>query len=174
MQAAALSPDNVRASKINLDSIASLNSCNNIDSCVDSKLTPLSPHFKVQVELRGRNRCASVAAMVDCGATTLFISERFVKINKVCMHPLICKIPLYNIDGSRNKVGNITRFICLQLWISEVEEWREFLITELGLKNIMLGLPWLRSVNPAINWAEGTMKVGSKLTNLQKKVDPGE
>ena len=33
------------------------------------------------------------------------------------------------------------------------------MVTELRLKDVVLGLPWLRRVNPRINWAEGMMKV---------------
>jgi hypothetical protein len=173
-QAAVLSPGKVCALKIDLDSTANLNPCNNIESCVVPELTPSSPYFKVQVELKGRNHCASVVAMVDCGATTLFISKRFVKTNKVHTHPLVRKIPLYNIDGSRNKAGDIDRFVRLQLQVGGVEEWREFLVTELGPEDLVLGLPWLRSANPAIDWAEGTMEVGLKMTNLQEETDSGE
>jgi gag-polyprotein putative aspartyl protease len=169
-----LSPGKVCASKIDLDLTANLNPCNNIDSCVIPELTLSSPHFKVQVELKGRNCCASVAAMVDCGATALFISERFVKTNRVRTHPLVHKIPLHNIDGSRNKAGDIGRFVRLQLQVGGVEEWREFLVTELGLEDLVLGLPWLRSVNLAIDWVEGTMEVGLKTTNLQEETDLGE
>ena len=81
------------------------------------------------------------------------------------MHPLVHKIPLYNIDSLRNKAGSISHFFCLRLQVGEVEEWQEFLVTELGLKDVVLGLPWLRSMNPAIDWAEGTMKVELKVTN---------
>ena len=107
--------------KINLDCISS-NPCNSINSCVIPELMPSGLHFKIQVNLKGWNRSASVVAMVDCGATALFISERFIKTNEVHMHPLVCKIPLYNIDGLRNKAGSIIHFVCLQLWIGEVEE----------------------------------------------------
>ena len=158
-KAAVLSPGKVRVSKIDLDSTASLNSCNNIDACIVPELTPSSSHFKIQVSLKGRNRSASVAAMVDCGATALFISERFVKTNNVRTHPLVCNIPLYNIDGSKNKAGNISRFARLRLRVGEVEDWREFLVTELGPEDVVLGLPWLRSANPTIDWAEGTVEV---------------
>jgi hypothetical protein len=100
--------------------------------------------------------------MVDCGATALFISERFVKMNKVHTHPLTRKIPLYNIDGSRNKAGSIAHFVRLRLRVGEVEGWKEFLVTELGPEDVVLGLPWLRSMNPAIDWAEGTMRVDTQ------------
>ena len=103
-------PEEVRASKIDPDSTMNSNPCNNIDACIVPELTPSSSHFKIQVSLKGWNRSASVAAMVDCGAIALFISERFVKTNSVRTHPLVHNIPLYNIDGLKNKAGNISRF----------------------------------------------------------------
>jgi len=100
--------------------------------------------------------------MVDCGATALFIGERFVKRNKIRTHPLVREIPLYNIDGSRNRAGRITRYARLRLQIGESIEWREFLVTELGPEDVVLGLPWLRAVNPEIDWTKGTMKIDPK------------
>jgi hypothetical protein len=147
--------------KIDPDSMTNLNPCNNIDSCIVPELMLLSSHFKIQVSLKGRNHSASVAAMVDCGATALFISERFIKTNSICTHPLVRNIPLYNIDRSKNKVDNISHFACLQLRVGEVEDWREFLVTDLGLEDVVLGLPWLHSANPMIDWAEGTVEVDS-------------
>jgi predicted aspartyl protease len=135
------------------------NPCNHISSCVIPELKPSGSHFKIEVVLKGRNRRASVAAMVDCGATALFISERFVKRNKVCTHPLAQKIALCNIDGSRNRAGNVALMAHLRLQIGDVEEWCDFLVTDLGPEDVVLGLPWLRSVNPEIDWAEGTMKM---------------
>ena len=100
--------------------------------------------------------------MVDCGATALFINEAFVKKNRIRTYPLNREIPLYNIDGSKNRAGKITRFVRLRLLIGDLERWREFLITDLGPEDVVLGLPWLRSVNPEIDWAEGTMTVDSE------------
>src|SRR6267154_3458104 len=42
-----------------------------------------------------------------------------------------------------------------------MEKWQQFLVTELGLEDVVLGLPWLRSMNPKINWGAGEMKVDS-------------
>ena len=99
--------------------------------------------------------------MVDCGATALFISEKFVRENKIRTYPFSREIPLYNIDGSKNRAGGITRFTRLRLVIGDSTEWRQFLITELGPENLVLGLPWLRSVNPKIDWTKGTMRINS-------------
>ena len=135
--------------------------CNNMSSSTVSELKPSGSHFKVTVTLQGRNRSAVVVAMVDSGATALFISERFVRKNRIRTCPLQREIPLYNIDGSKNRNGEITRFASLQLCVGGQSKHREFLVTDLGLEEVVLGLPWLREVNPSIDWAEGTMELGS-------------
>ena len=38
-------------------------------------------------------------------------------------------------------------------------DWEEFLVTDLGPEEVVLGLPWLRKVNPEIDWAEGTLSL---------------
>jgi hypothetical protein len=75
MQATVMLPKNVDASKNGLRLTANSNLCNSIDSCVIPELTLSSLHFKVPVILKGQNRSTSLAAMVDCGATALFISK---------------------------------------------------------------------------------------------------
>jgi hypothetical protein len=156
-----MSPKDVCASENGLTSIANSNLYDNINSCVIPELTPSSSHFKVQILLKGRNRSASLAAMVDCGATALFISKRFVRDNKIRTYLLPRAIPLYNIDGSKNCAGGITHSTHLRLRVGDTEECRQFLVTELGPEDVVLGLPWLRSANPKIDWAEGKMRVNS-------------
>jgi predicted aspartyl protease len=97
--------------------------------------------------------------MVDCGATALFISERFVKENKVRTCPLIRRIRLCNIDGSTNRAGHVEVAARLRLRVGDTEEWQTFLVTDLGPEDVVLGLPWLRKVNPEIDWMEGKLKM---------------
>lgn len=142
------------------DFATSSNPCNSINSCVIPELERSGSHFKIEVVLKGRNRSASVAAMVDCGATSLFISEEFVKKNKVRTRPLSRRILLYNIDGTKNSAGTVALSARLCLRVGDVEGWHDFLVTNLGPEDVVLGLPWLRSVNPNIDWTKGTMKMG--------------
>ena len=83
---------------------------NNISSCVIPELNPSSSHFKVRINLKGQNHNTFIAAMVDCGATALFISKKFIKKHKVRTHLLFREIPLYNIDGTKNHAEGITQF----------------------------------------------------------------
>jgi hypothetical protein len=43
--------------------------------------------------------------------------------------------------------------------VGEVETWHLFLIMELGPEDVVLGLPWLRSINLKIDWAGGKMRI---------------
>jgi len=55
-------------------------------------------HFYIPITLKGRNKKADIRALVDCGASTLFISERFVKEKQVRTRKLTKEIPVRNID----------------------------------------------------------------------------
>jgi hypothetical protein len=162
-------PEGICASENDLNLDANSNLSDNVNSCVIPELTPSSSHFKIQVTLKGRNRSATVAAMVDCGATALFISKRFMKEKKIRTHLIPHEIPLYNIDGSRNRAGSITHMTRLRLQVGDIEEWQVFLVTELGPEDVVLGLPWLRSANPNIDWAGGRMKIDPA---MERKGDP--
>jgi hypothetical protein len=113
---------------------------------------PLSLHFRVWITLRGRNRSATVAAMVDSGATALFISKRFVKENRIRMHLILHEISLYNINGSKNHAGSIICMTQLRLKVGSTEKWQVFLITELKVGSMMTGEARVELV--AANWMQ--------------------
>jgi hypothetical protein len=158
-QAAVALPEGIRVSNSTSDLTEYTNSCNNTETCVVPELEPAGSHFRIRVDLRGRNRNASVAAMVDSGATALFISEKFIKENRVRTHPLTREISLLNIDGTKNRSGGITRFARLNLRVGTVEDCSTFLVTDLGPEDLVLGLPWLRRMNPEIDWTAGELKL---------------
>jgi hypothetical protein len=102
--------------------------------------------------------------MLDSGATAVFINERFVSQHNILRCPLTRPIALHNIDGSINKAGSLTHFACLTMNIgSKYTEKLDFLITDLGSKDIILGLPWLRRINPEVDWDTGTMELPDSL-----------
>jgi hypothetical protein len=98
--------------------------------------------------------------MLDSGATAVFINEQFVSKHNILRRPLTRPIALHNIDGSINKAGLLTHFARLTMNIdSKYTEKLDFLITDLGPKDIILGLPWLRRINPEVDWDTGTMEL---------------
>ena len=65
-----------------------------------SELDMDSEHFHIEITVSGKNRSKNITAMIDSGASTLFISKQFVQTNRVQTKRLVHTIPLYNIDGS--------------------------------------------------------------------------
>jgi len=51
----------------------------------------------------------STNALVDCSATRDFINEVFVEKYKIPTRNLSQPIPMFNIDGSPNEAGSITK-----------------------------------------------------------------
>jgi hypothetical protein len=51
------------------------------------------------------------------------------------------------------------RIARLWLRLGEVREWQDFLVTDLGPEELVLGLPWLQKVNPEIDWSSGTLNI---------------
>ena len=99
--------------------------------------------------------------MIDSGATAMFISKRFVERNHVLKCPLEDPIGLNNIDGTANRAGGITHFVRLTLTVGDITKETEFLVTDLGPEDLILGLPWLKETNPQVDWEKGEMKLPS-------------
>ncbi|KAF8823142.1 hypothetical protein HHX47_DHR12000006 [Lentinula edodes] len=143
-------------------------------SCTISSIRELnstSPHFRIHARLRGRNHSITTAAMVDCGATALFLNQDFVTRNHVRCAPLHKPIDVFNIDGTPNRAGRITHFARLALTVDNQERWMDFLITNLGGEDIILGLPWLRKVNPEIDWEKGRLSVKPPRVTIEEVPD---
>jgi len=122
MRAAVLLPDKVCISEKDSYVTSDPPFCDRNRSCIVPELKLSDLHFRIPIGLRGRNRNAFIAAMVDCGATALFISDRFVKENRIRTCPLEREIPLFNIDGSKNRAGRISRFARLKFSIGKFED----------------------------------------------------
>ena len=108
--------------------------------------------------------------MVDSGATGKFVGRRFVDHHKILTHRLLKPIPVRNVDGTGNKAGNITDWCRLRLRTGTYDKETDFLITDLGSEDMILGLPWLREVNPVIDWETGNLTIGAM--GLDQKEGP--
>ncbi|GJF00976.1 retropepsin-like domain-containing protein [Phanerochaete sordida] len=97
--------------------------------------------------------------MIDSGATSLFIHEDFCRQHKVFTVPLENPITVYNIDGTLNEAGSITRRAKLNLTVASYTFKEEFLVTNISPEDVILGLLWLKKWNPDIDWKTGDVKV---------------
>src|ERR1700761_4210941 len=150
--------------------IYATSSYNSLPSCKISTVLEIDPnasHFQIQVKIRGRRHSIATAAMVDCGATALFLGNDFVKRHNLRTTLLRQPINIFNIDGTPNWAGQITHFACLALTVDDQEHWTDFLVTNLGGEDIILGLPWLWKINPEVDWEKGWLSVKTQKVTIE-------
>jgi len=115
--------------------------------------------MKVGLEKLESHDGIAVKALLDSGATDLFMDMTFVKekgfkIERV-KKPLIVK----NVDGTINVEGAIMHQVeCNMFFKGHVERVR-IDICNLGKTEVILGMPWLAAYNPEIDWEKGEVKM---------------
>jgi len=89
-------------------------------------------HMHYPVILSDRNWENSTSALIDSGATALFLSHEFVDKHHLERHKLDVEILVQNIDGTLNCRGTSTHYAKLKLKMREGKpEDQEFLITDI-------------------------------------------
>jgi hypothetical protein len=89
--------------------------------------------------------------MIDSRASSSFIHCNFIKENKIKTITLPSPIPLYNIDNSGNMAGEIKIMVLLDTTIGNKKRKLPFLVTNIGLEKVILGIDWLQLENPTID-----------------------
>ena len=90
--------------------------------------------------------------IIDCGATGNFIDPGLTASTKFPLQKLKWPIKAYNVDRTTNSKGNIVWETHVDLHFPRHWENIHLMVLNLGRKQIILGMPWLRKWNPVINW----------------------
>jgi Retroviral aspartyl protease len=117
---------------------------------------------------------------LDTGAGGKFIDQNFVQNQKIETKELKYSIEVFNVDGTPNKRGTITKYTRLDLMINRQTQTHNLLVTGLGKRKIILGYPWFKQTNPDINWNECTLtwrtkqdkKKPTPKTTIKNEIDP--
>src|SRR5882757_4404250 len=134
---------------------------NSLNSVIIPETKEKASHFHIDCYLSGWNRTVRVAAMVDSGATVLFLDRKYADHQRIRLIPLERPISLYNIDGTLNEAGSITHKARLNLKVGSEIHQHDFYVTQIGPEKVILGLPWLRMRNPSIDWQKGELRLNS-------------
>ena len=68
---------------------------------------------------------------------------------------------IWNIDGTTNKAGVLTRCINLEVHTGTRQEVMKFLVTDLGGQDLILGYPWLSTFKPKFRWRDAAINTSS-------------
>ena len=74
----------------------------------------------------------SVRALLDSGATGMFIDRDYVRTNRLSTRALSNPIPVRNVDGTPNEAGSVTEVVELVLRYKNHSERVFFSVTGLG------------------------------------------
>lgn len=111
------------------------------------------PNVKLQIA-HSPHDIYDIEALLDSGATATYISRTFVQDHGFPTRKIPYPIYAYNADDTLNAtaITHQCKLTCnLKGHIST--EW--FYITDIGSKTLIIGMTWLRSHNPVINWRSG-------------------
>lgn len=97
-------------------------------------------------------------ALVDSGATTNFIKQKFVETNHLVTNKLAVPYDVKNADGTFNISGKITEYVCAYVEIGTHKTVHYLFVTHLGDKEMILGYSYLYKHNPEIDWQAGEWK----------------
>lgn len=115
----------------------------------------LSTHVQVQLKTLDTGAKIDISALLDSGATGLFIDTTFVKENNINTRKLPTAIPVYNVDGTLNQGGSIQEEVEVLLYFKDHTEKAIFGVCDLGDKTAIIGHTWLFRHNPEIDWQTG-------------------
>jgi hypothetical protein len=107
-----------------------------------------------------RLKTVETTAVVDSGAARTFISEDFIKLHKIRTHRLSKPFKVTTADGSLTKGGLIMHYCILTMTIDDCAMIGKFNVMHLGKRDqILLGIPWLRAMDPIIRWKAGMLSL---------------
>ena len=96
-----------------------------------------------------------VEALIDSGATTTFINQSVVDKHNLVTYKLASPFTVVNADGTSNQHGQIRDSVRAYLEIGSHKSSNQMLVTDLGNKDMIIGMTYLRRHNPEIDWAAG-------------------
>ncbi len=96
--------------------------------------------------------------LANSGATDNFVNIQLLKRLRISYLPIDKPIKIWNIDGTLNQDSNITHYTDLQVRTGKETHVLQFLITNLGKDEVILGYPWFTTFEPKIQWKEATLE----------------
>ena len=96
---------------------------------------------------------AKTIALLDSGATENFINMQYVKELQLPIKRLQRPHPVYNVDRTRNKNGDIEHYTDLEMQTGDQRVWLRFFLTDLADQKAILGYPWFTTTQLNIDWA---------------------
>jgi len=100
-----------------------------------------------------------VKALLDSGATEMFMNKRMAAKHGFRLQKLERPIAVRNIDRTNNSGGTITHQVKCNVYYKGHVERIRIDVCDLEKIEVILGIPWLVAHNPEINWETREVKM---------------
>jgi predicted aspartyl protease len=104
-----------------------------------------------------KNPAEPIKTLIDSGATSNFISPSIVKKFHLPKKTLETPRVVRMLDGTLSQTGKIWHEVEIIVTIQNHIQTIPFLVCPIGKHDAILGMRWLSSEGPSINWASGTI-----------------
>jgi len=115
--------------------------------------------MKVGLEKLESHEGVAVKALLDSGATGLFMDTAFTKEKGFRMEKMKRPLLVKNVDGSVNIEGAIMYQVEYNMFFKGHVERVRMDVCNLGKTEVILGMPWLAAHNPEIDWEKREVKM---------------
>jgi len=90
---------------------------------------------------------------------------------KLGKRPLQRPRKIWNIDNTANQAREITHYITLDIQTRGIRKTIQFLVTNIGNEDIILGYPWMAAFKPQFTWKNGVINE-KELPIILRSVNP--
>jgi len=115
--------------------------------------------LNIGVEKIDMHKGIMIKALLDSGATGMFIDRQAAARHGFKLQKLDRPIAVRNVDGMNNSGGAIMHQVEYNVFYKGHIERMRMDVCDLGKTKVILGMPWLVAHNPEINWETGEVKM---------------
>ena len=115
--------------------------------------------MNIGVEKLDMHKGITVKALLNSGATEMFMNKRMTARHRFKLQKLERPIVVRNVDGTNNSRGAIIYQVKVNVYYKGHIERIRIDICDLGKMEIILGMPQLVAHNPEINWETREVKM---------------
>ena len=100
--------------------------------------------LRIPIKISVNNQIIKTTTIINCGATRSFIDPELIVLAQFPLKKLDRQVKAYNVDGTTNSKGNIVWETNVKLQFPKHQENVKLMVLNLGRKQIILGMPWLK------------------------------
>jgi len=126
-------------------------------NALDSRRTSII--LPIEISTTDTSKMHSIKALLDSGAMGSFIDKDFVHTKGISTQSISCPIPVYNIDGTPNEAGQISKVVDVVLCYKTYSKRTLLTVSSLRKQSMILGYTWLKDHNPEVNWQTGEVQM---------------